>query len=346
MKTANAPTRGFTLIELLVVIAIIALLIGILLPSLGAAREAGRKIVCGAMSRSLMQGQQMYMSSNKDYYAGPNTSGAFYNGLQLTGKPPQQWLLLAGDTTGETPVNNHDWISPSVGSELPANRARRTQQIFNKYGCPSVKTVVDELYGSATDIKDFRDVISSGGSFRLCSFLSISSFHYRSSAGPKPTSLGKHAYLQTDPSTFDQAVVTPLSFLPRLDIVGQPSSKVLFMDGSRFLDANAGTTDFDIATKSNTFASYLEQSPINDGSHAWGRNPNMSFNLARGKGSKLSNRHAARVNAAFFDGHVAGLTNDEMYSRADYFYPSGSKWVGKDATPEAASRYKKDQIIN
>lgn len=346
MKTYIATKRGFTLIELLVVIAIIALLIGILLPSLGSAREAGRKIVCGAMSRSLAQGQQMYMSGNKDFYAGPNTSGAFYNALNLTGKPPQQWLLLAGDTSGETPVNNHDWISPAVGSELPANRARRTQMLFNKYSCPSVKSIVDELYGTATDVKDFRDVISSGASFKLCSFLSISSFHYRSSAGPKPPTLGKYGFLQTDPSTFDQAVVTPTSFMPRSDLVGQPSSKVLFMDGSRFLDAGAGTTDFDIATKSNTFASYLEQSPINDGSHAWGRNPNMSFNAAKGKGSKLSNRHVSRVNAAFFDGHVAGLTPDEMYSRADYYYPTGSKWVGKDATPEAAARYKKDQILN
>jgi len=58
-------TGGFTLIELLVVIAIIALLIGILLPSLGQARNTARRMLELSAARQLMLGYSAYTIDNK-----------------------------------------------------------------------------------------------------------------------------------------------------------------------------------------------------------------------------------------------------------------------------------------
>ncbi len=62
--------RGFTLIELLVVISIIALLVGILLPALAAARESARGLLCQTHLKNLSTAHVAYGADGKGFWPG------------------------------------------------------------------------------------------------------------------------------------------------------------------------------------------------------------------------------------------------------------------------------------
>lgn len=72
---SNTARRAFTLIELLVVVAIIALLIAILLPSLGSARQKAQQVRCATNLRTLCTLEFQYAQENKDYVSRDAATG-------------------------------------------------------------------------------------------------------------------------------------------------------------------------------------------------------------------------------------------------------------------------------
>ncbi len=110
--------RAFTLIELLVVISIIAVLIGILMPGLAAARELSRETQCKALMREFGSGFTSYSVANDDYFC----SGSF---------DPE----VANGRDG--PVNEVGWVADLVNSQTafpgkmlcPANYAKLNQKL-------------------------------------------------------------------------------------------------------------------------------------------------------------------------------------------------------------------------
>jgi prepilin-type N-terminal cleavage/methylation domain-containing protein len=75
--------NAFTLIELLVVIAIIALLIGILLPALGKARQRANQLKDSTQIRSVMQALVIFAGNNKDNYPLPSSIDRNNNTIEV-----------------------------------------------------------------------------------------------------------------------------------------------------------------------------------------------------------------------------------------------------------------------
>ncbi len=91
------PKNGFTLIELLVVISIIALLIGILLPALGAARDTAKNAVCMSNQRQIGIAWTVYADSFKEFYPPSYSHGGSWESMYESTKDFMDEVGIGGE---------------------------------------------------------------------------------------------------------------------------------------------------------------------------------------------------------------------------------------------------------
>jgi prepilin-type N-terminal cleavage/methylation domain-containing protein/prepilin-type processing-associated H-X9-DG protein len=125
MKTApvRSARRGFTLIELLVVIAIIAILAGMLLPSLARAKEAGRRIACVNNMRQLGLSARLYCDDNNSMFM-PRATIKRWPSAILAKITDMRTLRCASDGPGDPKTSGTDPVN------YPADAAPRSY-IYN-----------------------------------------------------------------------------------------------------------------------------------------------------------------------------------------------------------------------
>jgi len=137
----KSPKRGFTLIELLVVIAIIAILAGLLLPSLAKAKTKAQGISCLSNSKQLMLAWNLYSGDFNDRLVLTAGLGALQSTTtpnHIYDKGHQQWCMGTMDSAPSW--TNYVLIQDSLLFPYVKN--------LGVYKCPADHKTTTDPYGA------------------------------------------------------------------------------------------------------------------------------------------------------------------------------------------------------
>ena len=279
--------RAFTLIELLVVVAIIALLVAILLPSLGRARERANTVKCLANLKGFALGVGIYSNVSSDFCPPAAIGPAGYQ-MDYLFFP----LMAAGAIKNPSIVDNGFAVAtvvPSAASQLyPAMSLRSV------FMCPDTPPVLNQTIGSGS--ANFG-VSTGDGYFEDASFNYDSDLNWASS--PPTAASGKRLLIQSSYGFNGSSTneTSPNFYAPLQSLM-----------------TTAGNTQFNCPRKMSTLPNPALLVFMYDGGtvNAWDTPATMAFRIMGRHGVRAATSftnftqiaQTGDMNIAFLDGHA------------------------------------------
>lgn len=212
----SSPRSGFSLVELLVVIAIIGVLVGLLLPAVQGAREAGRRSACQNNLRQLGLAMHNFENSRKHFPPHGSTLG-----MSAGSAPWSGHALVLPFLEGDTLFRKIDFTKPY------SNQANK--DLFPPNG---VATVRVDVLQCPSDPNSKPRFTSSGvpEHYPLCYGMNVGSFlvHDPATKADGGGAFGLDSKLRAaafpDGLSKTLALAEVKAFTPRFHDAGQPAS--------------------------------------------------------------------------------------------------------------------------